>query len=204
MEEGIVYILTNPAMPNLVKIGMTTREEISQRMSELYTTGVPIPFECSYAGKVSDVKKVERAFHKAFGPYRINPNREFFEIDDSQAIGLLELICDENVTPEIVTELDKVDSVSKDAGKRFAKNKRPRFNFEEMGIPIGSIIHSNYNDETCLVEDERNVVYRNESMSFTKATTLMLDIPYNVSPGNYWIYQGRKFKEIYEETYPFH
>lgn len=28
MEEGIVYILTNPAMPNLVKIGMTTRQEV--------------------------------------------------------------------------------------------------------------------------------------------------------------------------------
>jgi len=71
MEEGIVYILTNPAMPNLVKIGMTTRLEVGIRMSELYTTGVPVPFECSFAGKVADVKKVEKAFHKAFGPYRI-------------------------------------------------------------------------------------------------------------------------------------
>jgi len=89
MEEGIVYILTNPAMPNLVKIGMTTRMEVGTRMSELYTTGVPVPFECSFAGKVTDVKKVERAFHKAFGPYRINPNREFFEIEDAQAIDYL-------------------------------------------------------------------------------------------------------------------
>ena len=53
MEEGIVYILTNPAMQNLVKIGMTTRLEVGTRMSELYTTGVPVPaFECSFAGKL--------------------------------------------------------------------------------------------------------------------------------------------------------
>ncbi|WP_394331123.1 GIY-YIG nuclease family protein [Bacteroides ihuae] len=29
-NKGIVYILTNSAMPGLVKIGMTTRESISQ------------------------------------------------------------------------------------------------------------------------------------------------------------------------------
>lgn len=201
MEEGIVYILTNPAMPNLVKIGMTTRLEVGIRMSELYTTGVPVPFECSFAGKVTDVKTVERAFHKAFGPYRINPNREFFEIEDAQAIGLLEIICTENVTPEIKDELEKVDEVSKDAGKRLSKNRRQRFNFQEMGIEVGTVLNSNYNEETCLVEDERNVIFRDKKMSLTRATRVKLDNSYNVAPGNYWIYEGRKLREIYNETY---
>ena len=44
MEYGIVYLLTNPVMPGLVKIGMTTQEDIDKRMKELYTTGVPVPF----------------------------------------------------------------------------------------------------------------------------------------------------------------
>lgn len=51
MEEGIVYVLKNPAMPGLVKIGITTRAEVHIRMTELYTTGVPLPFECSFAAK---------------------------------------------------------------------------------------------------------------------------------------------------------
>ena len=42
MEYGIVYLLTNPVMPGLVKIGMTTQEGIDKRMKELYTTGVPV------------------------------------------------------------------------------------------------------------------------------------------------------------------
>lgn len=33
---GIVYILKNPAFPNLVKIGITMRDEVQIRMSELY------------------------------------------------------------------------------------------------------------------------------------------------------------------------
>ena len=32
MEYGIVYLLTNPVMPGLVKIGMTTQEGIGKRI----------------------------------------------------------------------------------------------------------------------------------------------------------------------------
>ncbi len=46
---GVVYVLTNPAMPGLTKIGQTTQEDIAARMSQLYSTGVPVPFECRYA-----------------------------------------------------------------------------------------------------------------------------------------------------------
>ena len=67
MEDGIVYVLTNPSMPGLVKIGKTTRETVGARLNELYSTGVPVPFECAFAGRVNDVSKVEQAFHQAFG-----------------------------------------------------------------------------------------------------------------------------------------
>ena len=70
MEYGIVYLLTNPVMPGLVKIGMTTQEDIEKRMKELYTTGVPVPFECQFACKVKkgDCAKIEKALHMAFAP----------------------------------------------------------------------------------------------------------------------------------------
>ena len=41
----IVYILTNPVMPGVVKIGKTDKEEVSARVKELFTTGVPVPFD---------------------------------------------------------------------------------------------------------------------------------------------------------------
>ena len=41
MNEGIVYVLTNPAMPKLVKIGKTGRG-VETRLNDLYTTGVPL------------------------------------------------------------------------------------------------------------------------------------------------------------------
>ena len=130
---GIVYVLTNPAMPGIVKIGKTTRGSVDARLSELYSTGVPVPFECSFAGKVTDEAKVERAFHLAFGPYRINPKREFFEIEPEQAIALLELMVVENVTPQLQLEADSVDESSKDASRKL-KSRRPVQNLSLIHI----------------------------------------------------------------------
>ena len=106
MGYGIVYLLTNPVMPGLVKIGMTAQEDIDKRMRELYTTGVPVPFECKYACKVktSDCFKIEKALHKAFDPQRVNQNREFFRINVEQAQAILELFHHEDVTEDLLDE----------------------------------------------------------------------------------------------------
>ena len=86
MSEGIVYVLTNPAMPKMVKIGKTGRG-VEARLNDLYTTGVPLPFECAYAARVADMDKVEKAFHNAFGPYRVNPRRDFLRLNPSKQSG---------------------------------------------------------------------------------------------------------------------
>ena len=38
-----VYVLTNPAMPNMVKIGKKTRN-LELRLADLSSTGVPLPY----------------------------------------------------------------------------------------------------------------------------------------------------------------
>ena len=43
MEYGIVYLLTNPVMPGLVKIGMTAQEDIDMRLMEHYTSPMSFP-----------------------------------------------------------------------------------------------------------------------------------------------------------------
>jgi len=92
---------SNPAMPGIVKIGKTTQADVKLRMNQLYTTGVPVPFECEYAVEVVDCSKVESALHIAFGPSRINPNREFFQVVSEQAIAILKLLGQKDVTPQV-------------------------------------------------------------------------------------------------------
>ena len=108
MDYGIVYVLTNPCMPGMVKIGMTERDEIDARLKELYTTAVPLPFDCKYACKVKKLEcsKIEKALHTAFAPQRVNANREFFRIAPEQAIAILELFNHEDITEEVKTEIE--------------------------------------------------------------------------------------------------
>ncbi len=145
---------------------------------------------------------MERAFHTAFGPYRINPSREFFEIEDEQAIALLELMCIENVTPQVNEELNsKVDEASKSAGKEYARKKRPPFDFIEMNIPIGSFLQAINFNETCEVVTNKKVLFRGEEVSLTRATKIILDNDYNVAPGPHWTFEGKRIRDYYNETY---
>ena len=51
---NIVYVLANPEMPGIAKIGIPDRTDVQLRMSELYSTGVPLPCECVIAQQIED------------------------------------------------------------------------------------------------------------------------------------------------------
>ena len=197
---GIVYVLTNPAMPGIVKIGRTSRGSIDARLAELYSTGVPVPFECAFAGHVADHDRVERAFHLAFGPYRINPKREFFQIEPEQAVALLELMVVDDVTPELQREADEVDTESR-AGARRLKARRPPMNFEDMGIAVGAQLEFVQGGVTCEVASPRRIVHAGEESSLTALTHRLLGTKYAVQPSPHWTYQGRRLSDLYDETY---
>ena len=79
LKQGIVYLLSNPAMPGIIKIGLTQRDNIDDRLKELFNTSVP--FECEYACRVDDCNKVEKALHIAFGPERIIASGNFLVLN---------------------------------------------------------------------------------------------------------------------------
>lgn len=189
-------------MPGLVKIGITYAEDVKSRMNQLYNTSVPFPFELVYAAKVKDPEKVESALHIAFSPNRVNPKREFFEIDATQAISILKLLEIEDATKEVNLEHPSIsiDAAEVQAGKEFLK-KRPRFNFAEMGIPVGSELVSTHNGEMVIVKTDRTVDYKGEEISLTNATRIVLNNDYNVAPGPYWSFNGKRLRDIYNETY---
>ena len=143
---------------------------------------------------------VEAALHHAFLNTRINASREFFEIEDSQAIAVLKLLVTEEVTPDVIRELDKVDAISKEASKKYSK-RRPNQNFVEMGIPIGSTLVTIDGEYSCTVAEEKKVEYKGEIMSLTRLTKTVKDLKYDIQPAPHWFYEGRSIKEIYEEVY---
>lgn len=202
---GIVYVLTNPSMPGLVKIGMTTRDNLDTRMRELYGTGVPVPFECAYACKVktSDCTKIEKALHTAFAPNRINANREFFQIKPEQAKAILELFNKEDITQEITEEIDNdLTSEDKSASAKINSSRRPPLNYFEMGMKKGDILVFTKNPNiTIEIIDEKKVLYQEQIYSLTGITKKLLDIAHAIQPTGYWLYDNKNLRDIYDETY---
>ena len=197
---GVVYVLTNPAMPGIVKIGKTSRESIDRRLNELYSTGVPVPFECAFAGRVEDESRVEKAFHTAFGPYRINPRREFFQIEADQAIAILEVMTVENVTPDLQKKASSVDKEAK-AGSDKLRSRRPTQDFLEMGIPLGATLLFQDGATTCQIASGRKVIFEGEEVSLHALTQKLLDTERQLRPSPYWTHEGERLIDIYDKTY---
>lgn len=207
MEYGIVYLLTNPVMPGLVTIGMTAQEDIDKRMKELYTTGVPVPFECQFACRVkkTDCVKIEKALHTAFEPQRINANREFFRINVGQAKAILELFHHTDVTEEVTDEIQNDLTDDDKAASAKAQPHRPALNFYEMGMQKGDVLLWKEDPSISVVVDsERRVIYQGEAVSISALSAKLKG--YNtkhIAPGKYWTYKDRLLDDIYDETYPF-
>ena len=130
---NIVYVLTNPAMPGIVKIGMTERDDVQKRKNELYSTGVPLPFECVIARQIEDTEaaRVENALHTAFGPNRINPSREFFQIETEQVEALLQVMPGRDVTPGVSEQIAALQPEDSKAAEKY-KKRQARTNEEEF------------------------------------------------------------------------
>lgn len=92
-QHGFIYILKCPAMPGLMKIGMTTRKP-EDRVRELSSsTAAPAPFELVKAFQVAgDVLSVERAIHADLAPVR-SGRSEFFSISESEALNACSMRC---------------------------------------------------------------------------------------------------------------
>jgi hypothetical protein len=91
MAKGFLYVAENSSMAGLLKIGHTEKIPTA-RLAELFTTGVPEPFEIAYYALVQDSKKSEIAVHQLLSRYRYRANREFFVIGVGAAVRAIRAI----------------------------------------------------------------------------------------------------------------
>jgi hypothetical protein len=82
-----IYIVTNPAWINYVKIGRTY--DIKRRL-EIYQTHSPLrDYEAYYLKKVSNIRDLERYFKSNF---KSTGNGEWVEIDKDEAVKIIETL----------------------------------------------------------------------------------------------------------------
>jgi ribosomal protein L37AE/L43A len=82
--KGWVYIITNKSMPNLVKVGFTTKDDSESRAKELNHTNNPHPYVVEYEALVNTARSVEQKAHALLKKY--HENKEWFRCDIATAI----------------------------------------------------------------------------------------------------------------------
>jgi hypothetical protein len=193
----IVYILTNPVMPDLVKIGRTTN--LQERLRSLSThSGVPVPFEVFYACEVADAARVERHIHDGFGDHRINPKREFFRINPERVLAILKLVEIQDLTPseDVVEDEAEQDSLNRE------RNRRTSFRFSLVGLMPGTTL-TFLRDETiqAKVLDDRAIEFEGQVTSLSSSALKVLQQRFGykgrtVEGPRYWCHDGRTLSEL--------
>lgn len=85
-----IYVLVNRSIPNMVKIGMTTRS-VDERAREINkATGVPTPWIPVYSFPCYASGILEKRIHEYLAPYRVNEDREMFGITSNTAQQIIE------------------------------------------------------------------------------------------------------------------
>lgn len=88
-DQGYLYLLLNLSMPELVKIGKTTRTPKERGRELSAATGVPTPFVVAYEMFVDDCHRAEKRIHELLEPQRVSENREFFRMSVSDAVNAM-------------------------------------------------------------------------------------------------------------------
>lgn len=92
MSRGYVYILSNPSMPGLYKIGRSINGG-KGRAAQIDGTGVPTPFVLEFEVFTEYLEDAESDVHANLERYRENNKREFFRADVETCIqGVLAVV----------------------------------------------------------------------------------------------------------------
>lgn len=103
MAAGFVYVLFNPAVPELVKVGKTTKPPRERADEISAATGMPGKWHLIYHREFQDCGHAEKLVHELLdrqGP-RHHRRRELFTVEPKVAIDYLLSVRDQPGTPDL-------------------------------------------------------------------------------------------------------
>jgi hypothetical protein len=216
MAKGRVYIVKNPLFPTLFKIGFTTKKSVEDR--GLNASNLPEAFDVVREYECDDYEETEKLFHKTFESFRYysqldgrGKRTEFFSnVCLSNAIAWMDKLKGlTDITEEAEAEVEAMAKAEEKANKDiFDKSKivvrRPVFDFDDMGIPKGASLQFERDSAIQVkVIDNKQVEYNGKPQSLSLLTAKLLKSRAKYSPPmQYWTYEGKNLRVIYNETYP--
>lgn len=201
MKKGIVYILTNPSMPDWVKIGYTDGGTVQDRLNSLnYSSAIPLAFRIYATLAVENPKEVEQSIHTTIDA--IDPGirsidrrenhrdriREFFQISPERAyIVLKEFAKSRRCEDSLVLA---VPSSEEQKEEELTRSAKVNTTFRKLGIPIGSELQFIKDDSIkCIVHNRENkIMFGGRAMTVSGLASELLG--YRVNGYRYFIYEG--------------
>ena len=176
-KKGTVYILTNPCLDGWVKIGMTERKDIEERLRELNSpANIPLSYRCYATYSVENPLEVEKRIHSiidkidgelhaketlASGKIR---KREFFKISPEKAYGIFKDIATLRGDTDQLHPYapNNQEAEEQEIAESSSSARRRNCTFAELNILPGEEIVFLYDDTIAAqVADEKNRVFYN-------------------------------------------
>lgn len=200
-EKGFVYILTNESFrEDWVKIGRSCRP-VDVRSKELDNTAVPLPFKIYAIIQTIKYVDVERIVHKQIDrltDLRIRQNREFFNVEPSQALDILldlATAIDDAVVMQYVDDkpiqlYPSINNEKPQAVKMEKRVQRKPFEFAMVGLKDGDMITFAPLNIQLKVNGKNKVEFEGRLWSLSAFTGTYLPIEKQNNSG---AYQGPKY-----------
>ncbi|MCR4654923.1 MAG: GIY-YIG nuclease family protein [Lachnospiraceae bacterium] len=189
---GYIYIMTNPALHDMVKIGYAN--DVEARRQQLSTTALPYEYEiyATYetSGKLED-KKLHKMIDNLNPDLRVSKNREFFVMSPEDAYELLEAIA------VISGSQDKLKRARSGKSPDTAQTvRKPPINFYKCGLKDGDqLVCTEDASIVASVKGEHKVLYGDE---ITSLTAIMRKIKgyKNIAGPSYFTFNGEPLTDI--------
>lgn len=198
MSAGLVYILTNAAMPGYIKIGMTQQDDVATRVKSLDNTSLPLPFECYFSARVPDCRRLERTLHFVFGEKRARGNREFFSAAPDLVKAIIELVAIEELK---LTDAEQSISPEQREAINETKARAERRTFERLGLAPGTVLSfAKDSDVKCTIAGARKVDFEGAEMTLSAAAMIVIRrMGYTwptVNGFEYWCHDGLRLSDM--------
>lgn len=195
--SGIVFILTNPFMPDLVLLDTAPDEaSLRQRVAQLSThEAVPVSFSIHYARSVADAESTLEKIFTGVSDTRIISKKNFFRIAPEKITSILQIADGKDVVVDDASADDLEEQKAK------GKAKIEAFRFSMVGIKPGTELHFSRDPSiTAVVEDDRGIRFEGEVMSMSKAARKVFmrlyGVNYPLRGPHFWMHAGETLTEL--------
>lgn len=129
--KGWVYVISNQAMPGVVKVGYSTKDP-ELRASELNNTGAPHPYVVEYEALVEQPRYIEQRVHRRLFEHR--EGREWFRCTPEFAVSVIQEVIGSGTITESFKRADRAraEALRRERDEQKVRRERIEAKYKEQ------------------------------------------------------------------------